>query len=264
MTIRIFCGCAANNEDLESQAVLDFTLHKYATEELQIEWMMQSSDPASFWHGWNTASWATPFSGFRWGIPARCGFKGRAIYMDSDMIVRADIAALFHQDMHPRQAIAYKGDRLRYCVMVMECQRLEPFMIPIETMKSDQNAHRQQRESIGQVQGLTGAFSGNWNCCDGEHYANLNDPEIKCLHYTAISYQPQLKYALPRLAAEGQKHWFKGQVKPHYRRDISELFDQSLTEAIRAGYKPDNYRREAMGSYASGCEGGGWAKRALG
>src|SRR3569833_1294337 len=93
--IRIFVGCAARNEDLESQAVLEYTLTKYASKPLEIEWMRQSDDPASFWHGCNTLGWVTPFSGFRYGIPERCNFDGRAIYMDSDMIVRDDIAKLW-------------------------------------------------------------------------------------------------------------------------------------------------------------------------
>lgn len=260
MTIKIFVGCAANNEDLESQAVLHYTLEKFATEPLDIEWMMQSRGPENFWHGWNTSTWATPFSGFRWGIPARCGFKGRAAYMDSDMIVRTDIASLFHCDLQSRAGIVAKGERERYCVMVMECERLKPFMIPIEKLKSDPQSHRNQRAAIGKVQGLVQKFEGNWNCCDGEDYKDLNDPAIKCLHYTAIAFQPQLKYALPRLQAQGTGHWFKGEAKPHWRKDVAELFDRTLIEAITAGYKPENYWREPFGDYVAGCQGGAYAR----
>ena len=47
-------------------------------------------------------SWATPFSGFRWSaFRKHCGFKGRAIYLDIDMIVLADIAELWHHPIEP-------------------------------------------------------------------------------------------------------------------------------------------------------------------
>src|SRR5262245_61554152 len=91
--IRIFVGCSGNNEDLEFQSVLHYSLEKHASQPLDITWMRLSRDPDSFWfsnpqkkEGWRTEGWATPFSALRWGIPAVCNFEGRAIYMDLDKI----------------------------------------------------------------------------------------------------------------------------------------------------------------------------------
>jgi hypothetical protein len=110
--VRIFVGTPANNEDLECQTVLDHSLRKHASLPLDITWMMLSRDRISFWYsdsrtrrGWNTQTWATPFSAPRWGNPAARGFQGRAIYMDSDMIVMADIAELWTQPIPPRKAL---------------------------------------------------------------------------------------------------------------------------------------------------------------
>jgi hypothetical protein len=255
--IRIFVGCAANNEDLESLAVLDYTLHKYASEPLQIEWMKQSHDPQSFWYGWNTVSWATPFSGFRWGIPARCNYEGRAIYLDSDMIVMDDIAKLWHEPIPGRHAIIAKGNE-RFCTTVFDCAKVKPYLIPFEELKTKIGAHRTQRKRIV-ASGIIEPFPGddNWNCIDGEDYADLLDPRIKIHHYSAIDTQPQLKYAIPRLKKEGRAHWFKGTVKPHWRPELVELFDETIVEAVNASYLPENYSRQPFGAYESGGSQGG-------
>lgn len=59
--IRVFVGCAANHEDAESQSVLEYTLRKYASDDLEITWMKLSRDPESQFYcdiengrGWNT------------------------------------------------------------------------------------------------------------------------------------------------------------------------------------------------------------------
>ena len=129
MTIRIFVGCSANGEDAEAQAMLEYTLRHYATEPVEINWMMLSRDPASPWYsdpkknaGWNTIMWATPFSVFRWAIPHVCNFEGKAIYMDVDMIARTDIAKLWNQEIP--KAILWKDEK-NSCVMLMDCAKLK-------------------------------------------------------------------------------------------------------------------------------------------
>lgn len=256
--IRIFVGVSANNEDLESQAVLDYTLHKHTTRTLEIEWMMQSRAKASFWYGWNTATWATPFSGFRWGVPARCEFKGKAIYLDSDMIVMDDIAKLWDKPIKDHHLVIAKGTNKRFCTTLFDCAKVKPIMFPISQLRSVQGIHRQQRERFSKP-GVVQPFplKENWNCIDGEAYTDIATDVIKIHHYSAIDCQPQLKYALPRLAEKGQAHWFKGSIKPHWRQDLVTLFDMTLQEAIAAGYKPENYEHEPFGEYtAGGSEGG--------
>ena len=260
--IRIFVGCAANNEDLESQAVLEYTLRKFVSKPLEIEWMQQSNDPTSFWSGWNTNGWVTPFSGFRWGIPARCNFEGKAIYMDSDMIVRDDIAKLWDMPMNPGAACISKGHGKRFCVTLFDNAKIKPFMLPIQEIKTKMGVYRIQRDRISQQKGLVQSFpkGQNWNCCDGETYKDLGHSDIKCIHYTAIDTQPQLRYAIPRLASAGVKHWYKGKPRAHSRKDLLALFDKLLTEAKAAGYPPERYIVQGIGGYKAGSDGGGWIK----
>jgi hypothetical protein len=245
--IRIFIGCAPNHEDAESQSVLEWSIRKHASEPVEIEWMKLSNDPASFWHGWNTESWATPFSGFRWAIPVRCNFEGQAIYMDSDVIVMADIAELWRQEFQPgRVAMAKGGGSWRYCVSKWNCAAMSDCVWPVEHLKSVASAHKSMVTYFSAHPQLTQAFEGDWNCLDGEGHSNLKDGVVKAIHYTDIGTQPQLKYALPRLAAQGRKHWFDGQVRPHPRADLVALFDELLEEATVNGYGVEHYLQEPM------------------
>lgn len=246
-TVRIFVGTPANNEDLECQAVLDYSLRKHASLPLDITWMMLSSDISSFWYsdpktrkGWNTQTWATPFSALRWGIPAACGFEGRAIYMDSDMIAMADIAELWTQPIPDGKALLAKGGKtVVSCVMLMDCSRMKSVVPPIDELKSVVGAYRHAR---GKIAYASADYKDNWNCRDGEHYATIHDPEVKVLHYTSIPTQPNHKHARARLAKEGKPHWFAGPDRDHPRREVIELFDSLLAEANEAGSGPETFR----------------------
>ncbi len=238
--IRVFVGCAPNGEDAESQAVLEYTLRQHASEEIEIVWMRLQRE--GFWNGFATERWATPFSGFRWAIPAYCGFEGRAIYMDSDIIVCSDIAGLWKQSFAPGQiALAKHGGRL--CVSLWDCAAAKEHVLPIEQLRSNPEAHRMMGARMKQ-HGLVGTFKGNWNCLDGEGYADLGHPDVKAIHYTDMSAQPHLRHALKRLHAVGQKHWFDGTVREHPRKDLQAMFDRLLGEALAAGYTPKRYLPE--------------------
>ena len=80
--IRMFIGSSSNGEDAPIEAVYDYSLNQNCSRDLDIVWMRQTEDVDSFWGGWNTPLWSTPFSGFRWAIPEYCNFEGRAIYTD--------------------------------------------------------------------------------------------------------------------------------------------------------------------------------------
>lgn len=259
MTIRVFVGCAANHEDAESQAVLEWSIRKHCSQPVEITWMKLSNDPDSFFYsnpeqgqGWNTQQWVTPFSGFRWSIPAQCEFTGRAIYMDSDFIVRADLAEVINQPFPSGSIILSKGHphQWRFCFSVWDCEAAKKYVAPLHTLMRDPASFRNMHSSMKAKPALRADFQGNWNCLDGEKYESLNHPDIKAIHYTSIPHQVQLKYALPRLQQEGRAHWYTGAVKPHWRKDLQELFDTLLAEADENGYTVDRYCQDpCFGSY---------------
>jgi hypothetical protein len=254
-TIRIFVGCSGNNEDLEFQSVLHYSLEKHASQPLDITWLRLSRDPDSFWYsnpqnkeGWRTEGWATPFSALRWGIPAACNYEGRAIYMDLDKIALADIAELWNQPMPNGAAMLSKPEAM--CVTMFDCRRMKAVLPPIDEIRSVPGGYRKVRDKLSKMNGIVARYRGDWNCLDmrrvpgGGEYKDITDPEIKILHFTEIPTQPHFRYALPRLTKEGGKHWYTApySIRPHPRKDAVKLFDALLLEADACGYEIDRYR----------------------
>lgn len=242
--IRVFVGCDPNHCDLESQAVLEWSIRKHATEAVNITWMQLSHNPASPWSGWNTIAWVTPFSGFRWALPEVCGFEGRAIYTDSDVIFMSDIAQLWHQEFRPGKAVMAKGDgSWRLCVSLWDCEAARKHVMPLKELRSNPHSHGIMTQRV-RTGNWVQSFKGNWNCLDGEAYAPLSNPAVKAIHYTAIANQPQLRHAIARLKAQGLSHWYDGKVEPHWRPDLVTLFDGLLEEAKANGFPPERYAHE--------------------
>jgi hypothetical protein len=253
--IRVFVGCAPNNDDLESQAVLEWSLRRHTSRPLEITWMQLSRDPASPFYsdgprGWQTQFWTTPFSGLRWAVPELCGFKGEAIYCDSDIIFFADIGLLWDESIKSGKIAIAKGGAhgQRFCVSKWDCREAQRYLPSIAKLQQDPYSHYDLMECFYREPLLFQQFgTGNWNCLDLDDYLTLADPDMRALHYTGIPTQPQLRYALPRLFREGGAHWFKGEPRPHPHPDIERIFDLFFREAIAAGYGIDRYRRQPYG-----------------
>jgi len=243
--IKIFVGTPANNEDLECQCVLDYSLRKFASQPLDITWMMLSRDPNSIWYsdgnkGWNTKGWATPFSPLRWAIPAACKFQGRAIYMDCDMIALADIAELWNQPIPPGKGLLAKGGQeVVSCVMLFDCAAMHVVMPTLQGWMGKEGEYRHVRRL---VRSAAADYKDDWNCRDGENCKSIYEPHVKILHYTRIPTQPNHKYARERLKREGKAHWFPGPDQPHPKPEVTELFDRMYQEAIAAGRGPEAFR----------------------
>jgi len=251
--IPIYIGTSAGGEDAESQAVAEYTLRKYASQPLDITWLKLSRDPSSIWYGWNTKNWGTPFSGLRWGVPTLRSFSGRAIYMDGDIICRADVADLWNQTI-PKGAFASvnapAGIELRTCVMLLDCGRARKYLQPIEALKKVYKHYEIMISMLRKDQSLSGVFDGMWNCVDLKMSTGADDPRIRLIHYSSQWEQPHLRHAAKRLMARGKKHWFDGPVVPHREPALRALFDELLAEAISEGYTPEMYEpSEPFGHY---------------
>jgi len=246
--IKLFIGCDPNDCDLEQMMVLEYSARKHSSLPIDIEWMRLSRAPSSFWFsdpaqgkGWRTEAWATPFSGFRWGVPAFCGYEGRAIYMDTDMLVLCDLAELWRVRMAPGKVLTGKGRKhsWRFCVAVWDCAAARAHLPPIERLRADPDSHRRMMEYFSQRPELIEPMGSDYNNIDGEKAAL---EQIRILHYSDMGTQFSHKYSFPRLQQEGRRHWFDGQVLPHPRADLAELFDRYYHEALGAGYALERYR----------------------
>lgn len=253
---KVFVGCDPNNCDLEQMMVLEYSLRKHTQHQVDIVWMQLSHDPQSSWYtnqetheGWRTEKWATPFSGFRWAIPELCNYQGRAIYMDADVLVLCDIVELWAHQKTEESIVIAKGGKnsARLCTCVWDCEKAKQYLPPLKDIQADPNAHKNLMQLLKDKPELVQPYQDSYNNIDGE---GLAVEQIKILHYSDMGTQFSHKYSLPRLAAEGQMHWFDGKIIPHPRQDLTELFDKYYQEALAVGYKPEKYFIRPFGNFS--------------
>lgn len=235
--VHVFVGASPHGMDLESEAVLEYSVRRHASLPVDITWMRASDDPDSPWSGWERTHWATPFSGFRWAVAhvARSLGLPRAIYTDNDVLFLGDIAELWHMDFAGRPIIARGPGRL--CVSVWDTETAPDILWPLDRMRSDPQAHQRMSSLIGadQITPLDPA----WNCLDGE---DVPLEAIKGLHFTDMSTQPAAELADARLRSRGQRtvsaaprrHWYQGKRRDHRRPDCVDLFHRYYGEASRS------------------------------
>lgn len=244
--VRVFIGCSPDGHDAESQAVVEYTLRSRCSLPIDLTWMIASRDPRSPWSGWDMSRWATPFSGFRWQVPALCGFEGRAIYLDSDLIVMADIAELWRTEIAPGKCVVARDAR-RFCAALWDCAAAKPHLMALDALKRA-DGHQRQSAYFRTRGELVQRFLGHWNYLDSQDTAPLADAKI--VHYTDLSTQPSMRHAIPRLAAEGRKHWYDGPRRRHPRQDIVQRFEFEFAKAQEAGFTVERYRpTECFGDF---------------
>lgn len=248
-TVRVFVGTSANGEDAEAEMALEWSLRSRSTLPVAITWMRLSHDPVSVWSGWNSSKWATPFSAFRWAIPAACNFQGRAIYMDVDMVAVADIAELWRMPIEPGKiVVARGGGSWRFCVSLWDCAAAKDYILPLDVLKADPASHVRMIDLFRRHPELVQAFPAGqfWNFLD------TTDADLslaKVVHFTNMATQPHGPLALAR----GVHHWFEksgGVRKPHPNKALVALFEEAYRGALDAGYKLENYLpSEPFGDY---------------
>ena len=226
-TVKLFIGTSANGEDAEIEMAYEYSIRKNTNRKVDIVWMRQTNDEKSFWHGWADQNWSTPFSGFRWGIPEYCGYKGRAIYTDVDMLNFRDIGELFDTPIpDDKWMLARDGKRFggkEFCVILFDCEKFGGQVPSVNDYKHVASAHHQMIQ-IAQQQNLVGPLDPRWNSHDGDA-----DPYWQ-LHYTHMPTQPW------------KPAWFTGEPKDHPRPDLVEVYKKMLDEAVQAGYNIDTYK----------------------
>jgi hypothetical protein len=246
-TIRLFIGCDGSNCDLESQMVAEYTARKYCSLPLEITWMQQAAKGP--YSGWKCGSGRTPFTHFRWSLPAMCGYEGKAIYTDVDWIFRADLAELWQQPV-PGVFLSRVGKKGlgKTCCMLFDCAHAQGHVPTLDKLKTMQDPQGTLMAYFRGRPDLFSGFDGDWNAIDIKGYEDINDPRIKAIHYSRIEMQPSFPYAQKRLSKEGKSHWYTGPTGPHERPELIALFGQMYREALAAGYTVEQY---TVGAFAS-------------
>ena len=184
--IRIFCG-ADRSQQLPLK-VLAASIRRHASRPVEIRGIDNTLAPAV------TDPRVAPYTEFsfaRFAIPALCGFQGRALYMDSDMLVFADMAPLFDIEFGPAKVLIEQGADLgkgkQAAVMMLDCARLD---WDVATIVGDLG----RRYGYNPLMALTPLLApqeigdglpNGWNDLD------VYRPGVTCnLHYTEIRTQP--------------------------------------------------------------------------
>ena len=133
----------------------------------------------------------TPFSFQRFGIPMLAGYRGRAIYVDSDMQVFRDIRELWTLPFDGADLLACPAAdgtqrRPQFSVMLLDCERLRwtPQLV-VESLDSGRLSYETLMYDMALAASVKAAIPASWNSL--EHF---DAAQTRLLHYTDMNKQP--------------------------------------------------------------------------
>ena len=186
--LKIFIGW--DSRFPESADVLSYSLHQHASIPLDIRYLQLSE--LNFVRAHDPRA-STEFTYSRFLVPHLCGFKGKAIFMDSDMLCLGDIKELDELEMDSYALRVVKHDyrptntvKMYGCeqssyprknwssLMLMNCEKLE--LWSKEVVETHSGAYLHRFQDIPDLQ--IGEISETWNTLD------WMDGNTKLIHYT--------------------------------------------------------------------------------
>ncbi|MCB1148615.1 MAG: hypothetical protein KDK48_00480 [Chlamydiia bacterium] len=180
----------------KAEVALAHSIRKHVSGPCEIIWMDYSR--GGIWANWNIGrarrqpysekGWATDFTCFRFAIPEANGFKGRAIYLDVDMVLLKDIRELFEYPMEKPVMIPDHWD-----VILYDCAAFKEFdwWPSIEEMKPSGTMISAYKKLLESHDVVSKNLPRKWDCRDGAGY----DPkETALIHYTEMRTQPWKPY----------------------------------------------------------------------
>ena len=215
MKVQVFVG--SGNASRIERGVLEYSLSRHCSQPYElhvyngtlgdVESRGVESSNHAVWQPQTLAAvrghkFATEFSLFRYVIPELCGFQGRAIYLDSDMICLGDLAELADWPLPdgawfaavPNAYPEIRPDRWALSVMVIDCARCR-FALPaifseIERREFTYTEFSQMAPRFLAKHPIPIAkLSPAWNAFDS------HNPETRLIHYTDLDRQPwKFKY----------------------------------------------------------------------
>jgi lipopolysaccharide biosynthesis glycosyltransferase len=218
--IRIFIGSSPKNTIEE--AVFRYTLQKYTTSAIEIHVINGQAGTATNLNTGEVKSLppnligripgATAFSLGRWAIPEWCGYRGKAIYCDSDQVLLADLAQLWNFDLsgctlaavpvkQAKSATAYidsylqtylnvEDDYYLASVMLIDCEKAAQLSLSSLVEAMDRQAFSMSDlmylgETFRQYLGVeVKTLPSEWNHLD------YVDGTSKLVHFTNLDSQP--------------------------------------------------------------------------
>jgi lipopolysaccharide biosynthesis glycosyltransferase len=192
----IFVG-ADVSQDIAAR-VLEYSIHKHATRPVRVVALTSVEMPTPK-HESNRAR--TGFSFVRFAIPKLAKYRGRALYVDSDMLVFTDVAELWNIEFGEQKILcttqqlpeawndfkwAHPGRQ--FSVMMLDCSRLPWDLTDIvKGLDEEKYTYPQLMFEMCLVKPneIDDRIPPRWNCL--EHY---EEGESSLLHYTVVPTQP--------------------------------------------------------------------------
>lgn len=136
----------------------------------------------------------TGFSIYRYYIPEMCEYKGKAIYLDADIVVTSDLLELWNLDLKGACALArsmHPGEALagRYTsVMLLDNEKLTDWKLDqwVEAINKDHSLYGKTMQALpgGLSTPAFGDLPSSFNDLD------YFDEKTKIIHYTHVPSQP--------------------------------------------------------------------------
>jgi hypothetical protein len=197
--IRVFVG--AEPEQVLAVKVLEHSIKKHASMAVRVEPLHQALQDAELvvpTPKRPELAPRTPFTYQRFAIPALKNFKGRAIYVDSDMQVFDDIKKLWTLPFQGAPLLAVQeppgsGRRPQFSVMLLDCEALDWKVDEIiQQLDAGQWTYEELIYHMAAAPGWRAGIPSFWN--DLERH----EPGSSALtHYTDMDQQPWLETVNP-------------------------------------------------------------------
>lgn len=189
--VAVYVG--SQEEQMLAVRVLEYSIRRHAS--LSVKVMPLHRGGVSFRTPRDAANRPrTPFSFQRFTIPQLAGYKGRAIYLDSDMLVFQDIHKLWSMPFDGADLLAAReadstSRRPQFSVMLLDCERLRwtPDEV-IDALDSGRLDYTKLMYEMALASNVRAAIPAEWNSL--EHY---EAGRTALLHYTDMDRQPWLK-----------------------------------------------------------------------
>lgn len=226
MPVRVYVG--SQEAQMLAVKVLEFSIRERTDAEVQVYPLHESrvefpqpKDPQN--------RPRTPFSFQRFYIPALRGFRGRAIYLDSDMQVFRDIMELWAlpfdgADLLAARELGERGRRPQFSVMLLNCAELRWNLSDIvAALDRGELTYETLMYEMAVARKIRAAIDPSWNSL--ECYV---PGETGLLHYTDMPTQPWVSIDNPHGSL-----WMRDLRRAVEQGFISRAY---VEEHVRQGY----------------------------
>lgn len=215
--IQVYVASCTNNR--KAFKALEHSIRKNTDREVEI-YCMYNGD--GVYRDWNEENWGTAFTPYRWSVPERANFSGKAIYLDVDVVVQDDIGKLWDMEIpEGKVVVSLPGN---YSVVLFDCAKFRNLTSfrTMEELKTGAcvpafggivNAY------YADLADKTAPLPAEWNCLDGK---NCDWRTASLIHFTRKDTQPWRPYA--------DKHEYKAHEIP----ELEQLWWSLYQEAVDA------------------------------